>query len=382
MTLAGETAGAKRATRIPAIPRPEPRKLLAWYDRERRDLPWRVAPGRRADPYRVWLSEIMLQQTRVETVARYYERFLVRFPTVKELAAARLDSVLKLWAGLGYYARARNLHACARDVIRLHGGKFPSGEDELRTLPGVGAYTSAAISAIAFGRKASPVDGNIERVIARLYAVDTPMPAAKPELRRLAAALVPEKRAGDFAQAMMDLGATVCTPKRPDCPRCPWQKACAAYLSGAPDAYPRRPPKPEGRLRRGAAFVVLREDGAVLLRRRTPNGLLGGMSEVPNTDWTADFKAAEAREAAVRLLPNVPEQSWRRLPGSVRHVFTHFPLELAVFVARVPKRTAAPRGMRFVPSAKLEGEALPTLMRKVVAQVVRRKSPVSGRNLS
>ena len=381
MTLAGETAGAKRrGSRNIAILKPEPRKLLAWYDHERRDLPWRAAPGRRADPYRVWLSEIMLQQTRVETVARYYERFLARFPTVHELAAARLDSVLRLWAGLGYYARARNLHACARDVVRLHDGKFPAGAEELRALPGIGGYTAAAILAIAFGRKAAPVDGNIERVIARLYAVATPLPAAKPELRRLAAALVPETRAGDFAQAMMDLGAAVCTPRRPDCPRCPWQDACAACLQGIPETYPLRIPKPEGRLRRGAAFVVLREDGAVLLRRRAPNGLLGGMSEVPNTDWTTDFKVADARDAATHLMQSAPEQTWLRLPGSVRHVFTHFPLELTVFVAAWPKGARAPRGMRFVARDRLKSEALPTLMRKVIDRGIRGKITISPRS--
>jgi A/G-specific adenine glycosylase len=384
MTLAGETAGAKRRVkRDPAIPKPgpKPERLLAWYDRERRDLPWRAPPGRRADPYRVWLSEIMLQQTRVETVVRYYERFLARFPSIEALAAARLDSVLKLWAGLGYYARARNLHACAREVVRRHGGKFPAREDELRALPGVGAYTAAAIAAIAFGRKSAPVDGNIERVLARLFALETPMPKAKPELRNLAAALVPENRAGDFAQAMMDLGSAVCTPKRPDCSRCPWHDACTARLDGAPESYPRRVLKSEGVLRQGAAFVVLREDGAVLLRRRAPNGLLGGMTEVPNTDWTANFKVADARHAALQLLPNVPEQSWRRLPGRVRHVFTHFPLELTVLVAEVPKRLRAPRGMRFVSLKKLEGEALPTLMRKVVTHGAREKGPIAGRNL-
>lgn len=368
MTLAGEKPGAKRGRgATPAIPRPRPRDLLAWYDRARRDLPWRAQPGEAADPYRVWLSEIMLQQTRVETVARYYGRFLERFPTVAALAAARLDSVLKLWAGLGYYARARNLHACAREVVRRHGGVFPPDEAGLRALPGIGAYTAAAVAAIAFGRRAAPVDGNVERVVARLFAVETPLPAAKQELHRLAAALVPEKRAGDFAQAMMDLGATVCTPRRPDCPRCPWQRACLAHARGDQERYPRRAPKAEGRLRRGAAFVVLRADGAVLLRRRASDGLLGGMTEIPGTDWTQDFDLAGVGREAARVAPFVPARAWRRLPGHVRHVFTHFPLELVVFAAEVPQGTRAPRGMRFVARARLDGEALPTLMRKVVA---------------
>jgi len=368
MTLAGEAVPAKRrAARTPAIRRPDPRRLLAWYDRDHRALPWRAAAGVKADPYRVWLSEIMLQQTRVETVARYYERFLERFPTVRDLAAARLDSVLKLWAGLGYYARARNLHACAREVVRRHAGRFPESEEALRELPGVGLYTAAAIAAIAFDRRAAPVDGNVERVVARLYAVEAPLPVAKPELRNFAEALVPEKRAGDFAQAMMDLGATTCTPKRPDCRRCPWADDCVAHANGEEENYPRRIPKAEGRLRRGAAFVVIREDGAVLVRRRAASGLLGGMTEIPGTDWAHDFDLADAGNTAKEIAPFVAEGEWRRLPGGVRHVFTHFPLELTVFLAEVPKTVRAPRGARFVALPKLGSEALPTLMRKVAA---------------
>lgn len=382
MTLAGNGARRRTAAASPVrerdsghgeerkLAQPKARQLLAWYDRERRELPWRAAHGETADPYKVWLSEIMLQQTRVETVARYYERFLERFPSVEALAAARLDSVLKLWAGLGYYARARNLHGCARELVRRYGGRFPATEEALRELPGVGAYTAAAIAAIAFGRKAAPVDGNIERVVARLFAVEAPMPASKKELRALAETLVPEKRAGDFAQAMMDLGATVCTPKRPDCPRCPWTAACAANARGEEESFPRRTPKAEGELRRGAAFFVRRADGAVLVRRRAPTGLLGGMTEIPGTDWSAGFPLGEARLEAKRLFPFVPAGAWRRLPGSVRHVFTHFPLELTVFMAEVPEETRAPRPMRFAPAEKLGGEALPSLMRKVVAHAL------------
>jgi A/G-specific adenine glycosylase len=368
MTLAGDAGGTKRQGGAgPAIPGPSAQDLLRWYDRERRDLPWRVPPGMRADPYRVWVSEIMLQQTRVETVTRYYERFLERFPTVETLAAARLDSVLKLWAGLGYYARARNLYACACEVVLRHDGRFPESEEALRELPGIGAYTAAAIVAIAYGRKSAPVDGNIERVIARLYSIETLLPAAKPELRRLAQQLVPEERAGDFAQAMMDLGATICTPKNPSCEVCPWWKPCVARIRGIQEELPRRLPKTEGDLRRGAAFVVLREDGAVLVRKRPRDGLLGGMTEVPGTEWRPDFDIAEAQRVAGEVLPFVPAIEWRRLSGSVTHVFTHFPLELAVFTAKVPKKTDPPRGMRFVARERLGGEALPTLMRKVVA---------------
>ncbi len=343
---------------------PEARALLAWYDHHRRDLPWRAKPGARSEPYRVWLSEIMLQQTRVETVARYYEVFLKKFPTVEKLAKAPLENVLKTWAGLGYYARARNLHACARVVAKEHGGKFPDTEEGLRELPGIGGYTAAAIAAIAFGRKAAPMDGNIERVVARLFQVETPLPTAKPELQALAASLVPAKRAGDFAQAMMDLGSMICTPKNPSCMLCPWNDACAARRSGARETYPRRVPKAEGKLRRGAAFVVLREDGTVLLRRRPRRGLLGGMSEVPNTEWSASFDEKSAPQFAPLTA------KWHRKPGYVRHVFTHFPLELSVYVAEVPKQTPAPKGGRFAKLTKLESEALPSLMRKVIAHGV------------
>jgi A/G-specific adenine glycosylase len=370
MTLAGPNRAVRRK---PAIPSASPATLLAWYDRNRRDLPWRARPGETPDPYRVWLSEIMLQQTRVEAVVRYYGRFLARFPTIEDLAAARQDAVLKLWAGLGYYARARNLHACARTVVAGYGGRFPAREEELRALPGVGAYTAAAIAAIAFGRKAAPVDGNIERVVARLFAFATSLPAGKQELRSLAASLVPDERAGDFAQAMMDLGATICAPKRPSCGVCPWRENCAALLAGRPERFPLRAPKREAQLRRGAAYVVRRTDGAILVRRRPPKGLLGGMMEVPTTEWLPDFKPTRAQwdaEKVVALGSN--GIVWHAVPGVVRHVFTHFPLELSVFSTAVGARTRAPKGMRFVAGAALEAQALSSLMRKVIAHAARR----------
>lgn len=371
MTLAGGLALKKnfaRAVKTAEMQRPSAELVLAWYDANRREFPWRAKAGRRMEPYKVWLSEIMLQQTRVETVERYFVRFLERFPTVEVLASARLDAVLKLWAGLGYYARARNLHACARDVVSRFGGKFPAGEEDLRSLPGIGGYTSAAIAAIAFDQKATPVDGNIERVIARLFAVETPLPKAKPELYALAASLTPESRAGDYAQAMMDLGSLVCTPKRPDCPRCPFVFSCIAYGRGIAEAFPRKAEKAEGKLRKGAAFFVLRADGAVLLRKRPLKGLLGGMTEVPGTEWTQDFDLKDA-------LAYAPfKAGWKKLSGRVRHVFTHFPLELNVFAAAVPKTTRAPKGMRFVSLMKLETEALPTLMRKVVAHALEKRN--------
>jgi A/G-specific adenine glycosylase len=344
---------------------PDPDLLLAWYDRHGRVLPWRARRGEAADPYRVWLSEVMLQQTTVKAVAPYYARFLARWPTVPELAAAPLGDVLKLWAGLGYYARARNLHACARAVVERHGGRFPDTVEDLRMLPGIGAYTANAVAAIAFGRPAMPVDGNIERVVARLFAVEDELPAGKPVIARGAGTLLPARRAGDFAQALMDLGATICTPKKPACVLCPWQQPCAARRRGDQETFPRKAPKRERRLRRGAAFFVLRADDHVLVRTRPEKGLLGGMTELPTSDWAHDFDDATALDAAPRLGRTAPR--WRRLPGVVSHTFTHFPLELAVFVARVPQRAATPPDARWIARAELAGEALPNLMRKVVA---------------
>lgn len=337
--------------------------LLAWYDRNARVLPWRARPGAVADPYRVWLSEIMLQQTRVETVLRYFARFLSRWPDVAALAAADRGEVLSEWAGLGYYARARNLHACAAAVVRDHGGVFPPSEGELRRLPGIGTYTAAAIAAIAFGERASPVDGNIERVVSRLFAFEGELPAAKKELARLAAELTPAARPGDFAQGMMDLGATICTPRNPACAICPLMEDCEARRRGDPETFPRKRAKREGKLRRGAAYVV-RRGNAILLRTRADTGLLGGMSEVPTSEWSETF---DPHSHAAAPLPDVP---WRRLAGTVRHVFTHFPLELTVYASEVPPGTRAPRGMRFVPVSKLGAEALPSLMRKVIAHGV------------
>src|SRR6266550_3954011 len=331
--------------------------LLAWYDRHRRVLPWRAAPGERADPYRVCLSEIMLQQTTIKAVVPYFARFTARWPNVHALAAAPLDDVLKLWAGLGYYARARHLHACAKAVLERHGGCFPQSEAALAALPGIGPYTAAAIAAIAFDAPAAAVDGNVERVVARLFAITEELPAAKVEVRRLTQPLVPAERAGDFAQALMDLGATICTPKAPACALCPWMRACAARRRGDPETFPVKTPKKQGRLRRGAAFVLLRSDGFVLLRTRPPTGLLGGMSEVPTTQWTPDFDGGT--ELAPRLRGTQPK--WRRRPGVVTHVFTHFPLELVVYTAEVAPQAAAD-GARWVALAELADEALPNVM--------------------
>ncbi len=330
--------------------------LLAWYDRHRRDLPWRAAPGVRADPYAVWLSEVMLQQTTAATVAARFGRFLERWPTVEALAAADLDRVLRAWAGLGYYARARNLHACARVVAAEHGGRFPSDEAALRALPGIGAYTAAAIAAIAFDRHAVVVDGNVERVMARLFAVETPLPAARAELRAHAAELTPRNRPGDYAQAVMDLGATVCAPRRPHCPACPWRGRCRARARSIAETLPRRLPKPERPLRRGIAFWIVRDDGAVLFVRRPASGLLGGMMALPTSEWT--------EAPAVRAEPPIAARGLRTLPGFVSHGFTHFRLELRVRAGMA--LDPAPDRLWLEPGA-IDGQALPTLMRKVIA---------------
>jgi A/G-specific adenine glycosylase len=335
------------------------RSLLAWYDRERRELPWRAPPRVPADPYRVWISEIMLQQTTAAAVAPYFEAFLARWPRVEDLATADLDAVLHAWQGLGYYARARRLHACARIVAARHGGRFPEDEAALRLLPGVGAYTAAAIAAIAFGRRATPVDGNVLRVVARLHAVGEALPGARPKIEKLARALTPERRTGDFAQAMMDLGATLCSPRQPRCPECPWRSRCAAFAAGTPRLYPRRGDKAEKPLRRGVVFWAEREDGAILVRQRPNEGLLGGMTEFPSTRWRAE---AWSVEEAVRQQPLAGR--WSSLPGVVRHTFTHFHLELAVLMGIVRDGTEPADGTWCAPQ-DLPLLALPTLMKKV-----------------
>ena len=310
--------------------------LLAWYDRHARRLPWRLPPGDAStpDPYKIWLSEVMLQQTTVAAVAPFYAAFLERWPTVDALASAPLDEVLTAWAGLGYYARARNLHKCAKAVSGELGGRFPDDEAGLRALPGIGPYTAAAIAAIAFDRPATPVDGNVERVVARLFAVETPLPKAKPELYGLAEGLTPGRRPGDFAQAMMDLGATVCLPKRPRCLACPLAERCAARAAGSAGDLPRRAARAPRPTRHGVAFWLVDEAGAVLLRRRPDKGLLGGMMELPSTPWR---EAPWPAEEACGKAPIIRE--WTVLPGLVRHTFTHFHLELTVWAGRVDGAT-------------------------------------------
>jgi A/G-specific adenine glycosylase len=376
------TAKAKPHDVAPETSSP-PTLLLDWYDRHRRRLPWRPLPGERADPYRVWLSEIMLQQTGVKTVGPYFEKFVARWPDVEALGSTSLDEVLRMWAGLGYYSRARNLHACAVAVQRDHGGEFPDNEEGLRSLPGIGPYTAAAIAAIAFGRRTMPVDGNIERVVSRLFAVEEPLPQAKPLIQQLATTLLEQtpagdvlragdvksraggakSRAGDSAQALMDLGSSICTPKKPACILCPLSEECAARMRGDQETFPRKAAKKTGVLRRGAAFVVIRGN-QLLVRSRPEKGLLGGMTEVPTSAWlTAQDDRTALKQAPV--LKGVAR--WHRKAGVVTHVFTHFPLELVVYSANAPARSRAPEGMRWVPIATLTDEALPNVMRKAIA---------------
>ncbi len=330
-------------------------RLLAWYDANARSLPWRARQGETADPYRVWLSEIMLQQTTVPHATPYFLAFTARWPTVSALARAEDGEVMAAWAGLGYYARARNLLACARVVANDLGGRFPGDEDGLRRLPGVGAYTAAAIAAIAFDQAANVVDGNVERVMARLFAVETPLPDAKPELNRLAAGLVRPHRPGDWAQALMDLGATVCRPAAPLCEACPVERFCAGFAGGDPGGYPRRKAKAERPHRHGVAWLMT-SGGQVALVRRPAKGLLGGMLGLPTTDW----RATPWRETEVLAVAPSPG-AWRHL-GDVAHVFTHFSLTLSVFELQA---AVVPHGAIWTPLDEALAST-PTVFRKAL----------------
>jgi A/G-specific adenine glycosylase len=334
--------------------------LLGWYDVHHRELPWRARKGRRADPYHVWLSEIMLQQTTVQAVAAYYAKFLKAWPTLKSLADAPLDDVLTAWAGLGYYARARNLHAAARIVAYEMGGRFPDTAEGLRKLPGVGGYTAGAIAAIAYDRREAAVDANAERVLARLFAVDEPMPKAKARLGVLAQSLVPKKRAGDFAQALMDLGSLVCTSNRPSCVNCPWSDGCEARERGIQETLPVKAAKMVRPLKRGAAFVARDRSGAVLLLKRPEKGLLGGMMQPPLGPWSESFPSQS------EALLQAPFRSrWMKRAGVVRHGFTHFELEIEVYVTEVDALSAPVRGGgKWVHD--LSTAALPTVMKKIM----------------
>jgi A/G-specific adenine glycosylase len=333
--------------------------LLDWYDLHARKLPWRVTPadrfaGQRPDPYRIWLSEIMLQQTTVSTVRGYFLRFTARWPDVASLAAADDAEVMGEWAGLGYYARARNLLKCARTVVRDYDGLFPDTRDALLTLPGIGPYTAAAIAAIAHDEPATVVDGNVERVTARLFCIETPLPIAKPELVAHAARLTPQRRAGDHAQAMMDLGATICTPRNPACENCPLANPCMARARACAADLPKRVARPAKPTRHGIAYVAMRADGAFLLEKRPDKGLLGGMLGWPGTDWSDQTPVST---------PPLPAD-WQKGEAEIRHTFTHFHLHLTVYSAHVPA-DAQPRFGQFIAQSRFRLSDLPTLMRKV-----------------
>lgn len=351
---------APRRTARKVLPAASAQDLLRWYDQHGRDLPWRVKRGKQ-DAYRAWLAEIMLQQTTVVTVIPYYEKFLKRWPNVTALAEAELDDVLAAWAGLGYYRRAHNLHRCARIVAHDLNGRFPDTEADLRKLPGIGDYTAAAIAAIVFGQRANVVDGNVERVMARLYTIKTPPPQSKRRIRALAGALLPQKRHGDYAQALMDLGATVCTPKRPRCSVCPWRGNCAAFSRGAPEDYPIAAPKTEKPKRYATAYWLENGKNQVWLRRRPATGLLAGMLEVPSTDWYDDSVQADHTTAGLSR-----ELAWQPLPTPLRHSFTHFDLYVRLMYAIGHNR---PENGAWHDKDSLKTLALPSLMRKIAAAI-------------
>lgn len=346
--------------------------LLSHYDNSGRTLPWRIRPedrkaGRVADPYAVWLSEIMLQQTTVAHATPYWEAFLGEFPTVTDLASADRDRVLTLWAGLGYYARARNLHACARKVRDEFGGVFPKTEKALLKLPGIGLYTAAAIAAICYHEPTNVVDGNVERVISRFFAVEKPLPKARALLRALAGKLADPNRPGDYAQAIMDLGARTCTPRSPLCVDCPWSKACRALRQGDVTTYPKKEKKRPKPVRYGAVFILSRGEGTdreLFLQTRPDDGLLGGMRGFPGTEWSETGLETPQRDLNFAPLP----RNWERCAGQVTHIFTHFELRLRIYRADAPVDLPMPDGDgAFVPYANLDDYALPTVMKKALA---------------
>jgi len=338
-------------------------RVLDWWDENRRTLPWRAPAGKACDPYPVWLSEILLQQTTVQAATPYFEKFLRMWPRVDALAAASLEDVMGAFSGLGYYSRARNLHDCAREIMR-RGGQFPTTERELRGLPGIGSYTAAAIAAIAFNEAATPVDGNIARIVARLIALDEPIASARREIADVAATLTPRDRPGDYAQALMDLGSMICTPRKPDCPACPLRLDCAATKTGNPAAYPRKAVKKDRPVRQGAVFFAQRPDKAILVRRRAPTGLLGSTIELPGTEWSVKTDPQQGANAA----PFAAD--WALLPGTVEQAFTHFVLRLRVYAAPDAAPHAVNRDCYWLPRDEIGAAGFSSIMRKTLAHAM------------
>jgi A/G-specific adenine glycosylase len=349
-----------------------PEQVLHWYDQNGRELPWRQKNGDFADPYHVWLSEIMLQQTTVVTVEPYFRKFLQNWPTVKHLALAPLDDVLTAWAGLGYYARARNLHKCAGVVWHKYGGHFPNKEEELLDLPGVGPYTAAAVAAIAFNQRAVVIDGNIERIVCRVFQLEETLPNGRPVIKKYAAEITPKDRAGDYAQALMDIGSSICKPKAPDCGNCPVMGLCKVGGKEIAQSYPKKAPKKAKPSKFAIALWLEDEEGRVLIRRRAENGLLGGMMEFPSTDWTENSETSEDEVQALlkSLQPNVASDTYDAAPD-FKHTFTHFHLTFSPRVYRVASADKTPSNhLKWLSAAELDQVALPTLMKKVVRSVM------------
>ena len=344
-------------------------ELLGWYDEAGRTLPWRIRPedresGAEADPYKIWLSEIMCQQTSVTAAGPYWHKFLKKWPQVTTLASAPRDDVLSAWAGLGYYARARNLHACANIIANKHNGVFPRGEENLLKLPGIGPYTAAAIASICWDEATNVVDGNVERVIARMFRVEEALPKSRRQIKTLAGEVADPIRPGDYGQALMDLGSQVCKPKNPKCGACPWRFACKAYAGDCAQNYPVKGNKKARPVRYGAVFY-LENSGKTLLRRRPDKGLLGGMMELPGTEWTAKKRPIDS------LIKQAPEQrNWRKIEPDISHVFTHFALTLAVFTAEGGDTLTG----IWADLGSLDDYALPSLMRKAIAAALTNKS--------
>jgi A/G-specific adenine glycosylase len=342
---------------------PHSHRVLKWWDAHRRELPWRAARGKTSTPYVVWLSEVLLQQTTVQAATPYFERFVRTWPRVEDLAAATLEDVMRAFSGLGYYSRARNLHACAR-AVAANGGRFPESEAELRALPGVGAYTAAAVAAIAFGQSTTPVDGNISRIVGRLFAIEEPFAMARSRIVKAATSLTPRDRPGDYAQALMDLGSMICTPRNPSCSSCPLREDCMAQRSGDPAAFPRRVKRKVRPVRQGAVFFAQRADGAILVRTRPPTGLLGSTVELPGTEWSVDFDIGQAGKSAPICA------DWRLLMGSVKQAFTHFQLRIHVFYAPVAGAVRIDADCVWLQRDRIHDAGFSSVMRKVVTHAL------------